>query len=121
MINQNYDEFLRIMLFRVEFLENVLIYIGFNSEGLIGVKVFIRFVMMVLDVGKFFEVLVSNSDFVVFSYQYGKFVLIFDGDDQDLYYEYFRQVCLCLKDNGDIGFEFGQCVFDVSMVLEVGF
>ncbi|KAK0387951.1 hypothetical protein NLU13_4195 [Sarocladium strictum] len=106
---------------RVELPENVSIYAGPNSEGLLGAKVLTRLVTTVPDAEKLSQALASQSDFASFCHQHGRSVLIFDGEDQDLHHEHFRQVCLCLKDNGDIGLEYGQCVFDAGTALEAGF
>jgi hypothetical protein len=106
---------------RVELPENVSIYAGPNSTGLLDAKILTRLVTTAPDIAKLSEALASNSDFATFTHQHGKSILIFDCDDEDLHHEHFRQVCLCLKDNGDIGLEFGQCVFDAGTTVDAGF
>lgn len=104
---------------RVELPENVSIYAGPNSSGLLSATLFTRLVTTAPDTQKLADALAS-SNVATFTHQHKKTVLIFD-DDQDTHHEHFRQVCLCLKDNDDIGLEYGQCAFDAGTALEAGF
>lgn len=97
---------------------NVSIYVGPNSEGLLRASIFTRLVTTVQDPAKLGAALGSNC--ATFCHQYQNVVLIFD-DDLEPHHEHFRQVCLRLKDNGDLGLDYGRCIFDVGSSLQAGF
>lgn len=103
----------------VELPGNVSIYDGPNGEALLEAKVFTRLVTTAPDEDKLADAL-SGGDFEGFCHQHDKSVLIFDSD-LETHHEHFRQVCLRLKDNGDIGVEYAACVFDAGEALGAGF
>ncbi|KAI0864297.1 hypothetical protein F4860DRAFT_465781 [Xylaria cubensis] len=97
---------------------NVSIYAGPSSAGLLRASIFTRLVTTVQDPAKLAAAL--GSDCATFCHQYQNVVLIFD-EDLDPHHEHFRQVCLRLKDNGDLGLDYGRCIFDVGSSLHAGF
>ncbi|KAI0544204.1 hypothetical protein F4679DRAFT_589759 [Xylaria curta] len=97
---------------------NVSIYAGPSSARLLRASIFTRLVTTVPDPAKLAAAL--GSDCATFCHQYQNVVLIFD-EDLDTHHEHFRQVCLHLKDNGDLGLDYGRCIFDVGSYLHAGF
>lgn len=104
----------------VELPGNVSIYDGSNSKGLLAAKVFTRLVTTASTEDQLADALSSGDDFDSFCHQHDRSILIFD-DELDAHHEHFRQVCLRLKDNGDIGVEYAACVFDAAEALGAGF
>ncbi|KAI0100378.1 hypothetical protein GGR51DRAFT_564186 [Nemania sp. FL0031] len=97
---------------------NVSIYAGPSSAALLRASIFTRLVTTVQDPAKLAAAL--GSDCATFCHQYQNVVLIFD-EDLDTHHEHFRLVCLRLKDNGDLGLDYGRCIFDVGSSLQAGF
>ncbi|GAP83898.1 hypothetical protein SAMD00023353_0503170 [Rosellinia necatrix] len=97
---------------------NVSIYAGPSSAGLLRASVFTRLVTTVQDPAKLAAAL--GSDCATFCHQHQNVVLIFD-EHLDPHHEHFRQVCLRLKDNGDLGLDYGRCIFDAGSSLQAGF
>ncbi|TRX92001.1 hypothetical protein FHL15_007098 [Xylaria flabelliformis] len=97
---------------------NVSIYTGPSSAGLLRASIFTRLVTTVQDPAELAAAL--GSDCATFCHQHQNVVLIFD-EDLNPHHEHFREVCLRLKDNGDLGLDYGRCIFDVGSSLHAGF
>lgn len=98
---------------------NVSIYTGPSRAQLLRGKIFTRLATTAPDAAKLAAALAGN-DCAAFCHQHQKAVLIFD-DELDAHHEHFRQVCLRLKEHGDMGVEYGRCVFDADNALQAGF
>lgn len=103
----------------VQLPPNVSIYSGPSSAQLLQAKVFTRLVTTAPDPAKL-AVALAGDDCATFCHQHQKSVLIFD-EELDTHHEHFRRVCLLLKEHGDVGLEFGRCVFDAQTALQAGF
>ncbi|KAI0142639.1 hypothetical protein GGR57DRAFT_393188 [Xylariaceae sp. FL1272] len=97
---------------------NVSIYTGPGSAQLLRASLFTRLATTVQDPAQLATAL--GSDCALFCHQHQNVVLIFD-EDLDTHHEHFRQVCLQLKEHGDLGLEYGRCIFDTATSLEAGF
>ena len=97
---------------------NVSIYAGPSSAELLHASIFTRLVTTVQDWAQLAAAL--GSDCATFCHQYQNIVLVFDKN-LDTHHEHFRQVCLRLKDNGDLGLDYGRCIFDADSSLQAGF
>lgn len=98
---------------------NVSIYTGPSSTQLVGAKVFTRLATTAPDPAKLATAL-AGDDCATFCHLHQKSVLIFD-EVLDTHHEHFRLVCLRLKEHGDMGVEYGRCVFDAENALQAGF
>ncbi|KAI0972439.1 hypothetical protein F4678DRAFT_430285 [Xylaria arbuscula] len=97
---------------------NVSIYAGPSSAELLRASIFTRLVTTVQDPAQLAAAL--GSDCATFCHQLQNVVLIFD-EDLDTHHGHFRQVCLRLKDKGDLGLDYGRCIFDARSSLQAGF
>ncbi|KAI0199814.1 hypothetical protein F4808DRAFT_461469 [Astrocystis sublimbata] len=98
---------------------NVSIYAGPSSAELLRATIFTRLATTVQDPAQLAAALAS-SDCATFCHQLQNVLLVFD-EDLDTHHEHFRQVCLRLKDGGDLGLDYGRCIFDAGSSLQAGF
>ncbi|KAI1324682.1 hypothetical protein F5Y16DRAFT_402248 [Xylariaceae sp. FL0255] len=98
---------------------NVSIYSAPSSAKVLRAVLFTRLVTTVQAPAQLATAL--GPDCASFCHQHHNTVLIFDDDDQDTHHEHFRQVCMRLKANGDLGLDYGRCVFDARSSLQAGF
>ncbi|KAI1264760.1 hypothetical protein F5Y18DRAFT_389979 [Xylariaceae sp. FL1019] len=97
---------------------NVSIYTGPSGAQLLRASLFTRLATTVQEPAQLATAL--GPDCAAFCHQHQNVVLIFD-EDLDTHHEHFRQVCLQLKEHGDLGLEYGRCIFDAATSLGAGF
>ncbi|KAI1174798.1 hypothetical protein F4777DRAFT_552502 [Nemania sp. FL0916] len=99
---------------------NVSIYAGPSGAELLRASLFTRLVTTLHGQAQLAQLAAALADCATFCHQHQNIVLVFD-EDLNTHHEHFRQVCLRLKDNGNIGLDYGRCIFDAGSSLQAGY